>query len=623
MNLARAARLATRAPLSIAAIALSSAACSQPPPSTTLRPFSDPTSGSRASTADSEGRPVTPRRSQPTLIGAPRRPDVDAAPICAPNIVREIERMRRGHVSLHGEPVCTEDYDGEWAAVFVTGTDEEASSVWVAVAAGGRIERHRVQRTPVGVRFSAATIARGLAVLVGRSLASEEMPANAEVLVTFALPFSGGGPPEVLPLQPSLLALLGATDRVDLDGRLQSLATTTTTSSDLVRPVLGRALEGPRTLIGALPSTQSIPVLRAWQRGVYQRLGELHPQLDPTNGRVSVGHEIVRRASERASCDEGWRCVATLEPRRTLPDVAEPLQVQFKRDGDAVVIAAIIDRGERADAPSASQSARLGAPRTNDPRDRALAEQLALDPIEGPVAGNSLGALRLLAFTTVEGDRRVTHVYSVAPNRAPRRFVDEALDGTSGARTVQIRDIDGDDQPEILSAASASGPSTLAVSTLLWPPTVTDRTTFTRLDAMRAIFEARSLEDAERALRSFTPSSFEGDAQVCQAIARIAQSTPRQIATLVPPSGLTVIDYATSGHPLRGRARRMSSADLRGVQDIASILGPFASTPCSELECEPALGFCKLRRGDREVGYLWLSPRRNQPLWGLSRFTGR
>lgn len=604
-------------------LALAAVSCTPPAAPPVVRPFTDPGSVARAQSG-SESQPTAQRpRPQLRFRGVSRMPDVSAASQCAPSIMQELGRIKRSAV-LHGEPACTEDYGGEWAAVFATGTAQEASDVWVVVSASGRIEKHRVRRTPYGVRYTAVSIYRGLAVLVGRSLLSEEMPVGAHVLVPFAIPFPGNPAPAVLELQPTVVPLLGANDRMDLEGRFQNLVNDPEPEGDSIRAVLARGAEGPRGLIGTLPSTQSVPVVRAWQTGVYERLSDLHAQLDPSHGRVGIGAEIVRRLSEHANCEETWRCVVRPEGHRELPEVAMPLQAQFKRAGTTVVLAALIESGSRPEELGQPSQDRMGAPRSNDAQDREIAGQLAVDPIEGPVAGNSRGNVRFVAFTTVEGERRVSHVYVVAANRAPRRFEDDSLGGVStGARTLVIRDIDGNDEPEVMTSARFGANPVVGISTLFWPPTVTDRSTFGRLDAMRAVIDAHSIEEADRALRAFQPSPFENDEQLCQAVARIATTAPRQLSSLVPPNGFAQIDYATEGQPLRGNVRRMSPADVRGAADAAAIFGPFANVPCSDMECDSALGHCRLRRAGREVGFLWLGPRRNQPFWGISRFTGR
>jgi hypothetical protein len=602
-------------------LAVASGSCRPPPVVVRERPFTDPGSVARAgsggvATATGALLPAPPAE----LQGFGGAPDVSAEPLCPPSVRAELDRMRRGTVSLHGEPACTRDYDGEWAAVFATGTPEEASDVWVVVYANGRAEHHRVERTPYGVRYGAISIHRGLVALVGRSLPREEMPANADVLIAFGLPLPGQPAPRALDLQPSLLPLLGVNDRVELDARLRAIVSEPAPSSDAVRPVLGRAAQGPRDLIGALPSTQSIPVIREWQHGAYERLGDIHAQLDPTNARISAGFDVTHRLAERAECDEGWRCVAS----SARPGGAPTLQALFKRAGNSTVLAALLDVGARPDALAQPSPERLGAPRSNDPQDRALAERVSLEPIEGAVAGNSRGAVRLVAFTTGAGAGRRTHLYLSQGDRAPRRIEDRSIARASdGPRSIEIVDIDGNSEPEVLVVSRAGTAPVLGVSTLFWPPAVTDRETFPRLDAMRALLDASNLDEANRALRGFAPSPFEDPTQMCQVIERLTSATPRALAAFVPPQGLTLISYPEPNEPLRGTIRRVPVPEVRATASASTLLGPFATTPCSALQCDPALGFCKLVRDRRDVGYLWLGPRRAQPFWGVSLFSGR
>ncbi len=587
-------------------------------------PLSDPGSVETAANARVARNPNAPRyRPLANLRGAQRRPDVSASPSCPTSALTEIDQLRRGGVTLHGDPVCTDDYDGEWVALIATGNEREATDFWLLLSAAGRTERLRVRRTPVGIQWTGAAIHRGIVAVMGRSLATGEMPANAQVVFTFAIPFPGSGPPSVLDLTPTQCALIGATDRSDLEQRLANLGGDADPEAETVVPLLSRILAGPRGLIGILPSTQSIPVVRAWQLGVYERLSDLHAQLDPTNNRVSIAEEIGRRVAERSSCAEGWRCVAPAEGGRPLPDVALATQALFKRMGSSTVLAAIIEQPRRVELTPVEE--RLSSARSDDAADRRIASSVALDgSLEGHVVGITRGDSRIVGFVTRNGDRRVSNVYVVLPDRAPRRFEDDSLGGLAvGPRTLDLRDVDGDGQPELLTAGRVGGAGAIGVGTLFWPPSVTDRTTFARLDAMRAVLEADDLASAERALRSFAPSAFDADEQACSSLAQIARSSGRQLAGLIPSAGLTVIDYSTAGQPLRGRVHRMTTAEVRSASDASVVFGPFATASCPEIKCDAILGYCKYERSGREVGYLWLGSRRSQPFWGVSRYTGR
>ncbi|MDP3278151.1 MAG: hypothetical protein Q8Q09_23395 [Deltaproteobacteria bacterium] len=552
--------------------------------------------------------------------GVERRPDISASAVCAPSITAAIDRLRHGTVTLHGEPICSEDYDGEWAAVFATGIAREASEFWVVISARGRVEYHRVLDTPVGVRVTAMAMHRGLVAITGRSLATLEMPEGAEALINFAVPFGGDPSPRSLELDPMFLPLIGVTDRAELSARLAvASGDSESPTAASVRPLLSRAADGPRGLIGVLPATQSIPVLRAWQRGVYERVADLHAQLDPTNGRVMAAYAVAHSLVENVNCDEGWRCVQLPPAAATVNPMVVSSSAMFKRGTATVVLAALLEQPPRPATPAPPTSDHFANGREDHADDRAIAASIALDPIEGPISGGSRGAVRFVAFTTRVGDRRATAVYVVAPDRAPRRFEVEPLSAAAvGVRTVMVRDIDGNHEPEILVESAAGQSHAIGVATLFWPPTVTDRNTFTRLDAMRQLVETESLADLDRGLRGFAPSPFESAEQMCAVVERLSASTGRQLAAQAPSNGAMVIRYNQVGFPLQGAQERMSTAQLRSASDAQSVLGPFAGATCAQLSCDPPLGYCKLATGGRESGYLWLGPRRAQPFWGVS-----
>ncbi|MEI8256281.1 MAG: hypothetical protein WCJ30_11475 [Deltaproteobacteria bacterium] len=158
----------------------------------------------------------------------------------------------------------------------------------------------------------------------------------------------------------------------------------------------------------------------------------------------------------------------------------------------------------------------------------------------------------------------------------------------------------------------------VGVGTILWPPAVIDRSTYVRYDVMRIALGAGSLADADRDFRTYSPPQADREA-TCAALEHLVGAAPRVIAAAV--SGQFVqIDYATPGQPLRGTVHRTSVADLRRAADGNAILGPFVGARCEDLVCDWFQGYC--RRPGREVGYLFLSGRRNAPLWGVARLTG-
>ena len=85
-------------------------------------------------------------------------------------------------------------------------------------------ELHRIRRAPVGVHLTAGTIQNGWVYLVGESIATDEMPAGADVLVEFPVPRIGAADPEALDLAPAEVPLLGARDRAELTRRLSQLS---------------------------------------------------------------------------------------------------------------------------------------------------------------------------------------------------------------------------------------------------------------------------------------------------------------------------------------------------------------------------------------------------------------
>ncbi|MEI8256280.1 MAG: hypothetical protein WCJ30_11470, partial [Deltaproteobacteria bacterium] len=374
-------------------------------------------------------------------VAAP--PPVNAAAECSMGMDQELGRFRIGNRPFHLMPVCTENYNGEWVAVLATGVTQEASDVWVVLHSAAGNELHRLRRAPVGVHFTAGTIAGGFVYLVGESIATDEMPAGADVLVEFAVPRLGGQDPEALDITPAEIPLLGARDRPELQRRIAQLATDADPGLAACEAVARRILTGgTRQLISALPSGGSVPSLRAWQVGVYERAAQLHAELDPNNGRVSGAMEVVRGLEATIDCTPGDRCIA-----RPAPSAAERTeavvdgQILFRPDGVNTVIAAVIGQAHRSDALSQPSEDRLTSPRYDFAADRAVAEQLTLDgTVEGRVAGLARGPVHMVAWGYAVGTRHESAVMLVVEGRAPRRFDDASFQGLpTGTRELAFR----------------------------------------------------------------------------------------------------------------------------------------------------------------------------------------
>jgi hypothetical protein len=615
-----------RSPHPAAILALTAISCGPPPAPPPPRPFVHTSAGGTtvasagASTAGTAPRGPTMRRG----ITTPP-PAVSAAPECPMGVESEIGRYRVGGRAFHAGPICTPSYQGEWAAVFVTGTPREATDVWIAVRSARGVELHRLRRAPVGVRYTGGTIVNGFAYLTGQSLATQEMPANAEVLVTFAIPFPGDPDPVALGLSPLDVPLLGARDRAELEQRLAGPPVQPESSATAAQSTVGRILQvGPRGLISALPSGRAVPVLRAWQLGVYERLANLHPEIDPANARVTTAFEVVHSLEGRMNCSAGERCLALPAPDVHEPsEVAVPPQLLLRRDGPNTVIAAIIDTGHRPDEFANPTEERLSAPVYDNPEDRRLAEALALDgSIHGRVTAVTRGTTRILAYDVAAGSNHRTDVFVVFPERAPRRFEDRVFGPlATGAREVQFRDVESNYEPELVTLAHLStGEDAIGVSTLLWPPAVVDRTTYARLDLQRAALGAHSFPEADRAFRAWSPYASEREA-MCPVLERVLAQPPRTLAAAAP-QGLVQIEYATAGQPLRGTLRRMDARAIRAAASGNDVLGPFAGARCDALQCDWFQGYCRQTGEWGEAGYLWLTGRRNAPLWGVSVLTG-
>lgn len=604
---------------------LSASTCGPPPTPPPPRPFVRPAAviqTAAPATHSSDGQTSTrPRRT------APLAPDVQAARDCPPDANHALARYRIGGRPFHLSPVCTPDYSGEWAAVFATGTEQEASDVWVAVRSSRGLELHRVQRSPVGVRYTGATIVHGIVHLTGQSIATDEMPAGADVLVTFPIPWPGAGDPSALDLSPTEVPLLGARDRQELEHRIASIYVVPESSPEASETATRRIVQtGPRGLIAALPSGGGVPVVRAWQTGVYERVTILHPELDPASARVLDAYQVVQSLGASLDCSPGDRCQTQAAHNAVeSSEVAVPAQILFRREGLTTVVSAIVQPARRPDPPFETTEqrpqVRLSPPVYNAVQDRALLESLLLEgSLQGRVTAVTRDTVRIVAGSVAAPDGRSnTVVYVLSPGRAPRRFEDRMLDRlATGPRELHFRDVERDAEPELVTIASlGEGERIVGVGTLSWPPSILDRTIRIRLDLMRLALGARSMAEADRAFRAWHPVDINRDT-LCPAIERITSLSPRRLASAVP-TGLTLIEYQEPGQPLWGRFRRIDARTIRTLSSGEQILGPFVGARCDAMVCDWAQGYCRAGTGETEQGYLWLTDSRANPIWGVSR----
>jgi hypothetical protein len=473
------------------------------------------------------------------------------------------------------------------------------------------------------VHLTAGTIVNGFAYLVGQSIATDEMPANADVLVEFPIPRLGGDDPEALDLSAGDISLLGTRDRAELQRRITAAPAESEPGARNAEQTVRRILEGgPRALILALPSGASIPSLRAWQTGVYERIAQLHAELDPNNGRISSAMEVVRGLEQSLDCTVGDRCIA--RPAQSAAPRTEAIvdsQVLFRTDGPNTRVAAIVEQGRRSDAQATPNEEPLRSPGYDVAADRQIAEQLTLDgTIDGRVSGLTRGQVRLIGWSYSVGDHHDSTMMLVVPNRAPRRFDEVVLRGLrTGVRELAFRDIERNLEPEVVVITQlADNSEAVGVGTILWPPAVVDRATYPRLDVMRVALGAANLQDADRAFRTYNPPQAD-QAATCAALERLTTNpTPRAIAS-ASAGGLVRIEYTIAGQPLRGTVRRETPTELRHETDGNAVLGPFVGARCEDLVCDWFQGYCRRPANGPEVGYLFLSGRRNAPLWGIAR----
>jgi hypothetical protein len=573
------------------------------------------------SASENAGAPVLARLRR----NQPRPDDINATGDCPPSLQDAIARVRRSR-SYHFGPICTAAQGDRWTAVFATGTPQEAVDVWVLLHDGSNNELHRVRRTPIGVHFTAGAIAHGYVYLSGESIQTDELPAGADALLAFALPRSGGADPQALDLSADDLTLLGAHERAELQRRVAALPSAEDLPSASITDALMRRIStnGAAALVAALPTSGSAPMLRAWETGVYEHVAALQHATGATDTHAVEAATFVHGLEQGLDCSLGDRCLVHPTPQPSpVFDASVPSHVLFRREGNNTVIAAIIDQGHRTEAQAAPSNDRLGSPTFDLADDRTTAESYTLDgTIEGRVAAISRGEVHIIAFGVASGQRHGAAVFVIPPNRAPRRFDEVTFVGIqTSAREMYFRDVDRNFEPEVVSVTRVGdNRDVIGVSTVLWPPAVIDRSTYTRFDAMRYTLGAASLADADRALRAYAPINADHDG-TCHALQQLGNADPHALAAATP-GGMINIDYATPGQPLFGEVHRVGAPEIRHAADGNAVLGPFVGVRCEDLACDWFQGYCRRPPTGRETGYLWLTGRRSTPLWGFSRLTG-
>lgn len=526
-------------------------------------------------------------------------PAVDSAARCPNESFATLARLRRGR-TLHGQPLCTEVFNGRFAAVLATGTEQEATDVWTVFHNGNRDEVHRVRHWPVGARIRFGRIAQGWVYLLGDGLAREDMPASTRLLAIFPLPRPGGEAPTVSVLSPLEAGLLRANDPEDLERRLGFEVPTQVPTQALAQSLVQRIAQGGPDALFEHLTPEGAPTLRAWQPGMFQETDYVSPQGDPTNPHVANALTLLREIARAMDCSAGDRCLA--RPERPLPDGASPAQVLLRYDGRRVVIAAFIAPTVlRPPGDVPPRAATLGRPESDQADDVTLASALALDgQVQGPVVAAPLGDARVLAFLVTRADGVVEpRVYVTRTGAAPRGYIDPSL-GRADSQELQLRDYDRDGGFELVSLGRRGDTPIVSIASAVAPPRVFQHQLIPRLDMLRAAFGANTLAEIDARLRAFTPNPAE-PAEACATLDRLAELNERTVLAATR-GALTVIDYPERGQPLRGTVRRPSRRELtRGASEL---FGPFAGQRCADLRCDFGQSYCRPGAPGAE-GVLW------------------
>jgi len=527
-------------------------------------------------------------------------PPVDSATRCAEETFATLARYRTGR-TVHFGPLCTDVYRGRFSAVMATGTADEATDVWVLFHDPRGDEIHRVRRWPVGARIAFGRIVQGWVYLVGRSTASEDMPANTTVLSIFPLPRPGGPAPEVGLLSPLEAGLLRASDVDDLDRRLTfEMPPSDPTPQEAERAVQAIAEGGPNALLDRL-TPEGAPTLRAWQVGAFQESDYVSPQGDPTSPHLARAVALIRQLAQSMDCSAGDRCIE--RPTQALSQGVTPAEVMLLKSGQRVVVAALLS-GASARPEEGGRVTPWGAERLDDADDRALAERFAMDgAVVGPVVGAARGEERVVAFEVgVASGGREVRAYVITPGHAPRPYVDRSLGEVTGDRALHLRDYERDGGFELISSGQhRDGTAVVSIASQAAPRTVGQHALTHRLDMLRVAFNMTEARAIDGALRGYRPAPADPEV-ACALLDRVAGLEPRPFLAATGGT-LAVIPYREAGQPLRGEPRRLQRRELA---DPRSVLGAFAGQRCTALRCDWPQSLCHLADDSRD-GVLWFA----------------
>lgn len=537
--------------------------------------------------------------------GGANPPAIDSVRQCPRETSRALARYRQGR-TLHFGPLCTDVYNGRFSAVMATGTESEASDVWVVFHDPRGDEVHRVKRFPVGARVSFGRISQGWVYLLGRSNALEDMPAGAQLLTIFPLPRPGDTtPPEVGLLSPLEAPLLRASDVEDLDRRLAfPVPPRDPPARDAIRTVTELAQRGPNALLDHL-SPEGAPTLRAWQVGMFQETDYVSPQGDPTSPHLARSMSLLRSVSASMDCTAGDRCVE----RAALGADAgtTPAQVFLRYEGQRIVVAALL-AGASAPVIEDDHANResWGPEAPGTPEDQSLAESLTLDgTVQGAIVSAARGTTRAIAFQVARSRGGAeTRLYVLDPDHAPRPYTDASIGlATLGSTELHLRDYERDGGLELVTVGRSRDEATIfSVASVTAPPTVSQHALTHRLDMLRVTFGDRDLRGFDAHLRGFRAFPSERET-ACATLDRIAGGDPREFLSAVGAS-LATITYQEPWQPLRGAPQRIARRDLQRAG--TSSLGPFAGLRCADLSCEWSQSICRVR-SEEDRGVLWFT----------------